>query len=88
MTPTVHPYTDDDLSEGQIIVQQLHGLKGYDAWAEHIAKALAHEREKAAEIAEGWPSTFDGMVSPQGRYAAENIAAAIRRTPGENEDQI
>lgn len=43
-----------------------------------IARAVSAERERCAKVAEEWPSTFDGMVSPQGRYAAENIAAAIR----------
>lgn len=38
------PYTKDDLERGEAIVRELHGLKGYDAWAEHIAKALAAER--------------------------------------------
>jgi len=40
------PYTTDDLKRGEIIVQELHGLIGYDAWAEHIAKAIAAGRKK------------------------------------------
>lgn len=43
-----------------------------------MTDATISERYRCAGIAEGWPSTFDGAVSPQGRYAAENIAAAIR----------
>ncbi len=91
MSPTIHPYTDADLSEGQIIVQQLHGLKGYDAWVEHIAKALAHERERCAEIVEGevykdqyrkWP-----QISAEGNRANDSeivrhcdaLAILIRR---------
>lgn len=44
-----------------------------DGWREIV--------ERCAQIAEGWPATFDGPVSSQGHYAAENIAAAIRALP-------
>ncbi len=40
------PYTKYDLELGEQIVKELHGLKGFDAWAERIAKALASERGK------------------------------------------
>ena len=43
----VQPYTEDDLKNGERIVRALHGLKGFDEWAEYIAKALAAERAKA-----------------------------------------
>lgn len=39
------PYTKGDLEQGEQIVRELHSLKGFDAWAERIAKALARERE-------------------------------------------
>lgn len=39
------PYTKKDLEKAEQIVRELHGLKGFDAWAEHIAKALAAMRE-------------------------------------------
>ena len=44
----IHPYTKEDFERGERIVQELHGLRGYDAWAERIAKELAAERERAA----------------------------------------
>lgn len=40
------PFTAADLATGERIVRELHGLKGFDAWAERIAKALAAERER------------------------------------------
>lgn len=39
-----HPYTKDDLKHGELVVRELHGLKGFDAWAERIAKAIAIAR--------------------------------------------
>lgn len=43
------PYTKEDLRRGEEIVKELHGLKGYDAWAEHIAKALRRATEAGAD---------------------------------------
>lgn len=40
----IHPYTKDDLLHGELVVRELHGLKGFDAWAERIAKAIAIAR--------------------------------------------
>ncbi len=40
------PYTETDLERGEQIVRQLHGIQGFEAWAEHIAKAIAAERER------------------------------------------
>ncbi len=48
----IQPFTREDLKYGEAIVQQLHGLKGYDAWAECVAKAIAAERERCALILE------------------------------------
>jgi hypothetical protein len=42
--PKAVPYTAEDLARGERIVKELHGLQGYEAWAEHIAKALAWAR--------------------------------------------
>jgi hypothetical protein len=47
--PSAQPYTPEDLAQGEQIVRELHGLKGYEAWAEHIAKALAHARSSRHE---------------------------------------
>lgn len=41
----IRPYTSDDFEKGATVVRALHGLKGFDSWAERIAKALAEERE-------------------------------------------
>lgn len=38
------PYTKDDLKHGELVARELHGLKGFDAWAERIAKAIAIAR--------------------------------------------
>lgn len=43
----VQPYTERDLKRGEEVVKALHGLKGFEAWAERIAKELAAERERA-----------------------------------------
>lgn len=43
---TAQPYTKRDLELGEQIVRELHGLKGFDAWAERIAKAIAAESER------------------------------------------
>lgn len=40
----VHPYSEDDLMHGELVVRELHGLKGFEAWAERIAKAIAIAR--------------------------------------------
>lgn len=45
MTERPQPFTLADLLKGEQIVRELHGLHGYDAWAERIAKAIAAERE-------------------------------------------
>lgn len=42
----VQPYTEADLERGRDIVQRLHAVKGFDEWAEIIAKALAAERDR------------------------------------------
>jgi hypothetical protein len=52
---TAVPYTPEDLARGERIVRELHGLSGYEAWAEHIAKALAAARGAGGEKA---PRTF------------------------------
>lgn len=49
----IHPYTKDDLKRGTEIVMELHGLKGFDAWAERIAKELAAERERSQTHSNG-----------------------------------
>lgn len=43
------PYTESDLRRGEKVVRELHGLRGYDAWAEHIAKVIAAERARVRE---------------------------------------
>lgn len=35
------PFTADDLAWGEQIVQRLHGVQGYEAWAELLAKERA-----------------------------------------------
>lgn len=45
-------YSAQDLRIGQETVQRLHGLAGYDAWAELIAKVIAAERERNAACLE------------------------------------
>lgn len=73
-TMTIHSKTAWDIASrySAVLASETRDLAGA------IDKAIADERERCAEIAEGWPATFDGMVSPQGRYAAENIAHALR----------
>lgn len=41
---TAHPYTKDDLKHGELVVRELHDLKGFEAWAGRIAKAIAIAR--------------------------------------------
>jgi hypothetical protein len=38
---SAQPFTFADLKWGEAIVQRLHGVKGYDAWAEMLAKERA-----------------------------------------------
>lgn len=45
--PLAQPYTKQDLERGEDTVRRLHGVTGFDAWAELIAKGLAAERERA-----------------------------------------
>lgn len=52
------PYTQQDFDRGALIVKQLHGLEGFSKWAQHIAQALAAERERCADLADR-----DGQVS-------------------------
>jgi hypothetical protein len=40
------PYTAKDFEKGEQIVRELHGIKGFNGWAERVAKALAEERER------------------------------------------
>lgn len=40
------PFTKADLDRGESIVKRLHGVEGFEAWAELIAKELAAERER------------------------------------------
>lgn len=44
-------YSQQDLKRAEEIVKELHGLKGYDAWAEHIAKALRQAKEAGIDKA-------------------------------------
>ena len=44
---TTELFTTDDLARGETIVRELHGLKGFEAWSERIARALATERRRA-----------------------------------------
>ena len=48
----VTPYTKQDLERGEELVKRLHGVKGFEAWAELIAKELASERERATSVHE------------------------------------
>ncbi len=41
------PYTQDDLDRAASIVRRLHGVEGFEAWADLIAKELAEERSRA-----------------------------------------
>ena len=52
---TAQPYTKADLEQGERTVRELHGLKGYDAWAGHIAKALAGARQAPETVWEKTP---------------------------------
>lgn len=48
-------YAEDDLRHAERIVRELHGIKGFDAWAEHIAKELSaawHRGEAAVYAAD------------------------------------
>ena len=93
MTDKPQPFTPADLKVGEQIVRELHGLNGYDAWAEHVAKAIAAAREsfdiiavrnaaleEAAKIAEtGCLVPPDGgSPTEEEREMCENIASAIR----------
>lgn len=44
-------YSKEDLKRAEEIVKELHGIKGYDAWAEHIAKALRRAKEAGMDRA-------------------------------------
>ena len=55
------PYTKKDLERGESIVRALHGLQGFDVWAQYIAQQLAAEREDA---------TTQGVASEQEQTAA------------------
>ncbi len=57
----IHPYTDADLERGKQIVRALHGVDGFDGWAEYIAKHLAAERERATAA----PELLDALLSCQ-----------------------
>lgn len=50
------PFTRYDLTIGEQIVRELHGLNGYDAWAEHLAKVVASVRE-GTRVAQGYNAT-------------------------------
>lgn len=50
-----HPVSPaSDLQEAEQIVRELHGLKGFEAWAARIAKALAVRSAPASGVPEGW----------------------------------
>lgn len=49
----IQPYTKEDLDRGEAVVRELHGLRGFDAWAERIAKELASERARPAHAPSG-----------------------------------
>jgi hypothetical protein len=56
------PFTEDDLKRGEQIVMELHGLSGFAAWSEHIAKTIAALRSShvvAAEAREDWSCVAD-----------------------------
>lgn len=75
----VHPYTKKDLERGEAIVQELHGLKGYEAWAERIAKEIAAERERCAT--EAGHAKYDNELGPSEsawNAACEHIADGLR----------
>ena len=40
------PYTEEDFMRAVGIVQRLHGVTGFDAWVDLIAKELAEERNR------------------------------------------
>lgn len=42
----IQPYTKQDLQRAEQVVQELHGLRGYNEWAERIAKEIAATREQ------------------------------------------
>ena len=42
----MQPYTENDLQRAEKLVRELHGLKGFDAWADRIAKEIAAARAR------------------------------------------
>lgn len=52
---SAQPYTTADYQLGEAVVKRLHGVEGFEAWAELIAKEFAKlrtiERTRAAHIA-------------------------------------
>lgn len=50
------PFTQADLERGEAVVKALHGLRGYETWAECIAKAIAAERDRCTKLAESGQS--------------------------------
>lgn len=52
------PYTKDDLKRGEDVVKRLHGVTGFDAWAEVIAKELAAARDRGIEVGTALANTY------------------------------
>jgi hypothetical protein len=69
-------YTPNDLTRGAQIVSELHGCRGFYAWAEHVAKALAAERERAETLATKLARDLAG--SPAG-VVLTSLANILRR---------
>lgn len=81
----VQPFTQSDLCRGETVVKALHGIKGFEAWAERIAKEIAAERERCAKIADATAECHrrGGSMSSAaediwGVATAKTIAKAIR----------
>lgn len=78
---SVQPYTQADLEIGFEAVKALHGIKGYDGWAEHIAKVIARTRaslqpatptidDRTPTAAQPAPTTAIGRVDREGGWNA------------------
>lgn len=76
----VQPYTKEDLDRGEKIVRELHGLQGYDAWAERIAKEIAsvRKRERAACVAVAEATCHEHCAGDGELYIVRKVTDAIQ----------
>jgi hypothetical protein len=77
------PYTENDLKRAQDLVKELHGLKGFDAWANRIAKEIAAARAREFDA---WADRIAKEIAAARARGDRPLSHPVSRPDGQTTD--